>query len=191
VFSHDGNGKITKITAEYTFDSKNNSTKPYSISFSALFVQVPTSLLNSLTFCEDSTQPRSVTTVSGNPGWIQGKPLFLGTLVSEDTASGKKAIDNIQVFKVLGRNTDSECNKGALQPQFGVDTFSGCTIQLAYSQFNSKNCSSIHDQVSSLFGNFNFTHFPTWGNSKFSNVQDWGQVILPTSSEVRSEFFRL
>ncbi|XP_076235710.1 tectonic-1 [Calliopsis andreniformis] len=131
--------------------------------------------------------------LSGNPGYILGKPLIIGTLKTNDS-------DNMETMHINFNKTDSyltlpiakrggECNKiDRYTVAFGEDIKLKCSIVLHVDNFNTSSCIKLQNLTMQLLMKdslFNITQTDQYnvyisksGNFSRNNTDDWAQILL-------------
>ena len=118
-------------------------------------------------------------TRSGNPGYVQGRPLLSGRLgLSADNSSQLTYAthDRLHTWRPVGRSLCSSSD--AEEITFGVDKQSGCVLQINLQQIR-ENCDAIRSAVKELQESLvGATHVARFGNASNTwTVADWVQVL--------------
>ncbi|XP_066147880.1 tectonic-1 [Euwallacea fornicatus] len=132
---------------------------------------------------------------SGNPGYIIGKPILVGTKLNLRTnntnfdrilRSSDKFIDNFLVFHSHDREGKCVRNSSLYLPlEFGINLKSKCRFNSILS-FNKSStathiCTRIQQAIFSSWGispKFNqILVFGLFGNALSSSLEDWGEVL--------------
>ncbi|XP_042231395.1 tectonic-3-like [Homarus americanus] len=124
---------------------------------------------------------------SGHPGYIIGKPILLGKLVTNVTEEGdlKEAIyldtDPRQWLTMLAPGREGRCDSRS-QVTFGEEMRTGCIIQLKQEDFS--DCQLLQHQFLKLLlghirSNTNELRIATFGDSDVNNAADWIPILIP------------
>lgn len=114
---------------------------------------------------------------SGNPGYIIGKPLVAGKLVTVDS---KDAIflssDSNTWLTIISPSANGACDNSTARTSvtFGVDMRTGCTISVALKE---SKCTLIQERVLNTLLGDPPTHVASFGNSAVNNVGDWVKIL--------------
>ncbi|XP_076295297.1 tectonic-3 [Lasioglossum baleicum] len=128
-------------------------------------------------------------TLSGNPGYMFGKPLTIGTL--NKTSNTKTVIfnktDNFLTLPIAMRN--GQCNElNRYIVNFGEDIKLRCSVSLSTDNFNTSSCIELQNRTMHFLlkdSMFNITETDQYsiyvsktGNITNSNTNDWAQILL-------------
>jgi len=127
---------------------------------------------------------------SGNPGYIVGKPLLIGT---QNTSPANTVLRDIGGFYVQGISSSGEClsstdasesvSRSSLVPNFGQNSTFSCFISLASETEFENNCNSSVVQALGLFQNFEGSDvlIGRFGSSNVHYIRDWISINSQTS----------
>lgn len=123
------------------------------------------------------SQGSSVTELSGNPGYVLGRPLLHGELSSMD--SNTITINSTRLSVWTAPSTSrSLCGKsGHRDVQFGHDILSGCLLQISLDDIRER-CDILRQQVLVIQEQLvSATHVSSSGSSSTSSTADWIEII--------------
>lgn len=145
---------------------------------------------------------------SGSPGYMFGKPVLSGFQIEDSTTSKQAIIQRKQGLLVVGPDTDGACSTSDLyasQVLFGKNMMSGCGVSLnlaalqAFCEATPASLAAtgsgdmtgypylfVADQYDSVTGAAANPKLGKWGNSMFSNVEDWLSLSIATSLSTQS-----
>lgn len=127
----------------------------------------------SLTFVNQSASqmPKAK---SGNPGYLFGKPVVSGYLVSD--ASKQAIIQSVYGIKALTGNTCT--NSSFLSIPFGVDTITACKVTVAsLAEFQSLCTGNTFSAITQAEVD---TYVGRFGNADQYNINDWIPIVDDT-----------
>ncbi|NWI18028.1 TECT2 protein, partial [Crypturellus soui] len=102
----------------------------------------------------------------GNPGYQVGKPLRAANLNASDT------FGSLKLWQPALRGL---CTSAAYTPVlFGLDSLSGCTLQVGVNEDCNHLRGNVTDKLNSLI---QATHIGKRSNSSYSNLNDWVEII--------------
>lgn len=131
--------------------------------------------------------------LSGNPGYISGKPILIGVknVYGNATVIQRNSLDFLDNFLVFPSSTTEVCvrNETFYTPiEFQYNTITKCDFQMKLAVGSSQNatelCRNIQGRVFDLWG---LERAPDkssvvglFGNANASNLQDWTSVLYET-----------
>ncbi|XP_015111820.1 tectonic-3 [Diachasma alloeum] len=132
---------------------------------------------------------------SGNPGYLIGKPIIIGTLVTSNITKTNVLNEIVinttsSVLKIPLGGKDGKCYKNEeekLIVGFGEDIKSKCSVSLTTNDFSSKSCVKLQEKIlERLFGDtlVNVSQIEQYkihvskASNTSSNVTHWTQVLL-------------
>mmetsp|Transcript_36931 Transcript_36931/g.59747 ORF Transcript_36931/g.59747 Transcript_36931/m.59747 type:complete len:641 (-) Transcript_36931:209-2131(-) len=119
---------------------------------------------------------------SGRPGYRQGLPLLVGTLLTQGTAPNIKQAINQMIYGLsIVAPTFGACDtRNRVQVMFGQNIFSSCALPLNFTSLASLCQTTVSDSVHPVFFfSANITrlqpvlYLGLWGDSSFQSVADW------------------
>ena len=125
---------------------------------------------------EPCSQSQSVVSVSGNPGYVAGRSLRVGSLSAPaGRVDGNSSRLSVWNPSHTSRSLCSESDQ--LDLLFGRDRSSGCLLQLTLDDI-SVRCAFIRQQVLDLQEELvSATHVSTTGNASFTSSADWIEIL--------------
>ena len=110
--------------------------------------------------------------LSGNPGYVKGKPL----ITAYDNGSELKLNEKVQVFGADSYGICSNDNYFASPvPRYGQDTIITCGKNLTSTDFE-KFCSKEQVSGMGIFKQDSWTHVAKFGNIQTTNSDDWVKI---------------
>ncbi|NXJ94222.1 TECT2 protein, partial [Corythaixoides concolor] len=102
----------------------------------------------------------------GNPGYQVGKPVRTANMNASDT------FGSLNIWQPAGRGL---CTSATYTPVlFGLDSLSGCTLEVDINEDCSLLRGNVTEKLNSLI---QATHVGKRGNSSYSNLNDWVEII--------------
>ncbi|NXC17786.1 TECT2 protein, partial [Corythaeola cristata] len=102
----------------------------------------------------------------GNPGYQVGKPVRTANMNASDT------FGSLNIWQPAGRGL---CTSATYTPVlFGLDSLSGCTLEVGINEDCSLLRGNVTEKLNSLI---QATHVGKRGNSSYSNLNDWVEII--------------
>jgi hypothetical protein len=93
------------------------------------------------------------------------------------TPSTKAISQDTRGIELFG-NMGGFCAKGLSVITFGENTVTGCSVSLKLSDIAGSACLTLRDQILGLIqGNQNLTHVGIYGDSLYSNIEDWVPLL--------------
>ncbi|KAJ1565486.1 Ubiquitin-conjugating enzyme E2 J1, partial [Nowakowskiella sp. JEL0078] len=133
---------------------------------------------------------------SGNPGYITGLPILAGTmamnnslsaiLYSPDSSFGPTLSRDISNFVTPQISCTSPTDfHNRIPITFGEDIISGCSMYFTFKNLTS-NCQAIRENIFKIqtLTIDSLTHVGRFGNSSYLNINEWIQIIKPSSLSV-------
>ncbi|XP_043259378.1 tectonic-3 [Colletes gigas] len=129
--------------------------------------------------------------LSGNPGYILGKPLIIGTLNINKTNNAKtinfNKTDSFLTLPIARKG--GECNETTRYTlAFGEDVKLRCSVSLPINNFNTSSCTELQNRTmhflmkDSLFNVTQTNQYSIYvsksGNFTKNNTADWAQILL-------------
>lgn len=131
---------------------------------------------------------------SGNPGYVLGKPIITGIIMSvNNTSMDQVAHDYINLNYTLqvpiASRKNGRCSRGnKYSILFGENVKSKCSISMETYNFSSTTCNYLHQQILDVFFDnslINVTDVDNYrvyisrsGNVSNLNSSDWSQILL-------------
>ncbi|OAF67828.1 Tectonic-3 [Intoshia linei] len=182
VFIYTNNGKtisFTDVTVNFVFMDLLIEEKHFQQFFKVTFQQKSDLLLEKIE-------------LSGNPGYIIGKPLVAGSLIKHADVDNiiRIAIQLLNDphirFTVLKSDSNNQCINNVIMRKsilFGENLRSGCYITLH--QLNVTNsCQMIQNEITALLIGTEFPKYvASFGNSAVENVGDWIEIFMDSSPQ--------
>ncbi|NXL90816.1 TECT2 protein, partial [Alectura lathami] len=104
--------------------------------------------------------------LSCNPGYQVGKPVRAANMNASDTSG------SLKIWQPAGRGL---CASAADRPVlFGLDSFSGCVLEVDINEDCSLLRGNVTEKLNSLV---QATHVGKRGNSNYSDLNDWVEII--------------
>ncbi|XP_054700179.1 tectonic-2 isoform X2 [Grus americana] len=101
-----------------------------------------------------------------NPGYQVGKPVRAANMNASDT------FGSLNIWQPAGRGL---CTSATYTPVlFGLDSFSGCTLEVDINEDCSLLRGNVTEKLNSLI---QATHIGKRGNSSYSDLSDWVEII--------------
>uniref|UniRef100_A0A8C7VBB9 Tectonic family member 1 n=1 Tax=Oryzias sinensis TaxID=183150 RepID=A0A8C7VBB9_9TELE len=111
--------------------------------------------------------------LSGNPGYVVGRPLLSGTKTAEGISRSTELRD---ALSLLHSSAEQDCLRGPHRRSpvlFGVNAVSGCTLRLE----DAANCSLVLQQLLDVLRGPNYPQYvASFGNSPLNKQLDWVSV---------------
>ncbi|KAM8992974.1 tectonic-2 [Ara ararauna] len=113
-----------------------------------------------------SLESTNTTELSANPGYQVGKPVRAANLNASDTSG------SLNIWQPAGRGL---CTSATRTPViFGLDSFSGCTLEVGIDE----DCSLLRENVTERLNSLiQATHVGKRDNSSHSDPNDWVEII--------------
>lgn len=130
-----------------------------------------------------ANDPTSIRFRSGNPGYLVGKPLLVGNLLTNPSDSAEKAIEQSRQGLIVtcdgGNGTASAIPPSA---EFGQDSVASCLIPLSSVNSGSVSgtCNALRAASTSgltVSGPTTWTHVGKFGDADYAREADWTEVI--------------
>ncbi|KAJ3290577.1 Tectonic-1 [Borealophlyctis nickersoniae] len=173
---------ITAATVDLAFGQISAGASSVLQTFSTVYVVPPTNV---------STLP---VPKSGNPGYIVGKPLLVGTLVKNGNQSAIAYTPNPQYGLTVptdvffSGSTTPSCPPAGSRSQrlpvlFGYDSLAGCTLSYTREDLTN-NCAVIRGRVLEVqtLAVAGITHVGRFGNASWEDLEGWVQISNDNSS---------
>ncbi|NXT73329.1 TECT2 protein, partial [Zapornia atra] len=108
----------------------------------------------------------NATELFGNPGYQVGKPVRAANMNASDT------FGSLNIWQPAGRGL---CTSAAYTPVlFGLDSFSGCTLEVDINEDCSFLRGNVTEKLNSLI---QATHVGKRDNARYNNLSDWVEII--------------
>ncbi|XP_011478849.1 tectonic-1 [Oryzias latipes] len=111
--------------------------------------------------------------LSGNPGYVVGRPLLSGTKTAEGISRSTELRD---ALSLLHSSAEQDCLRGPHRRSpvlFGVNAVSGCTLRLD----DAANCSLVLQQLLDVLRGPNYPQYvASFGNSPLNKQLDWVSI---------------
>ncbi|NXV80426.1 TECT2 protein, partial [Atlantisia rogersi] len=108
----------------------------------------------------------NATELFGNPGYQVGKPVRAANMNASDT------FGSLNIWQPAGRGL---CTSATYTPVlFGLDSFSGCTLDVDINEDCSLLRGNVTEKLNSLI---QATHVGKRDNARYSNLSDWVEII--------------
>ncbi|KAM4625944.1 tectonic-1 [Polymixia lowei] len=161
-------GEIVNVTASLVLGTVRGDTLPMEQDFHITFVQ------------EGSVE---VAAHSGNPGYVAGLPLILGTRTAGEIT---RSTDPSGTLTILQGAWRQDCLRGPYQRSpvlFGLDMVSGCMLRME----EAANCSLVSQVLLDVLRGQNYPQYvAAFGASPLDNPLDWVPIrkdIKPTERQ--------
>jgi len=175
---------LRKVTYTVLYDNNSTSLNISSVNVNLVMTDVPASrshITQEFVIKFQKLGSTSSFARSGNPGYVIGREVIAGTLV---TNNQKEAInlnsDPAQWLTVVASSSATLNTCGSTSQrrsvQFGINMRTGCFISIKRSM-TAGECTVIQNNIyNGLLGTFP-THVAMYGNSAVTNTADWVKIL--------------
>lgn len=178
---HNSEGLLETVLVDVTVAKvlercSNSSSSVQSVSSTIRFT--PTT---AVTLPTGNTIPRDK---SGNPGYVIGKPVLVGSIQSDGVGVLEKQAIQLKAdgLTLSGPGTGGDCDTSmSIQVLFGQDTLTSCSISLTAAELETMCVDSIPSIL-----NVTDTHVGVYGSSDPLDVLEWLKIYAPSGDSVAS-----
>ncbi|XP_059483370.1 tectonic-1-like [Neocloeon triangulifer] len=123
---------------------------------------------------------------SGNPGYLDGKPLIIGTLLNSTTDGGNETLEwEDGYLNLLFSNLDGDC-VDLLPASFGFDILTSCKLKLQLPEIS--NCTLLSETLADFFDSLYYgEHAAKKGDRNFESLTDVVPILWSAVNNNSSE----